>query len=110
MNMTGSRFFCTNCGKEGVPIMRKTGQLRESGHLKKLYCIYCQKEVNHAEIREMSDYTYEDFKKEFELGRFVDGQREKMWICTNQKCPFNIKENCWNCNRSANCKHKPKIS
>ena len=46
-----SRMFCCNCGKEGVPIGRKAGHYREAGHLKKLYCIYCGKEWNHAEVR-----------------------------------------------------------
>lgn len=110
MNISQSRFFCTNCGKEGIPIQRKTGHQREAGHLKKLYCIYCQQEVNHAEIRAIGGYTEEDFKKEFELGRFVDGQRGLIAECTKKICPFNINGKCWNSNCSANCKHKPKIN
>jgi len=108
MKMTQSRFYCTQCGNEGIPLMRKAGQQRESGHLKKLFCIYCNKEVNHAEIRDSGGYTYEDFKKEFELGRFVDGQRENMSSCTCLKCQYNINGKCWNSNNSANCPHKPK--
>jgi len=106
MNMSQSRFFCTECGKEGVPIMRKMGQQRESGHLKKLYCIYCQKEVNHVEIKELGNYTLEDFKKEFEAGRFVNGQRQPLAECTCSKCPFNINSHCWNSNRSEDCGHR----
>ena len=29
-------FYCTSCGKKGIPIVRKAGAGRESGHLKKL--------------------------------------------------------------------------
>ena len=32
MNMSQSRFFCTECGNEGLPIMRPKGQMREPGH------------------------------------------------------------------------------
>ena len=106
MKMTQSRFFCTQCGKEGLPVMRKQGQQREPGHLKKLYCIYCGKEVNHAEVREIGGYTEDDFKQEFELGRFVEGQRESLADCTCKKCPFNINGKCWNSNRSNNCGHR----
>lgn len=78
MNISQSRFFCTKCGREGIPIIRKQGKIREAGHLKKLYCIYCGEEVNHAEVREIGGYTYEDFKEEFEAGRFIDGAREEI--------------------------------
>ena len=49
---TSSRFFCTQCGREGIPIQRKKGSQKERGHLKKLYCIYCNEQVNHVEIKE----------------------------------------------------------
>lgn len=106
-----SRFFCTKCGKEGISISRKKGSLRESGHLKKLYCIYCQEEVNHAEIRDNGSYTYDDFLEEFKSGRFIEGQREKignLFYCSCQDCPFNKNGKCWNANNSSECKHKPK--
>ena len=47
-----SKFFCTQCGNEGIPIIRKKSHLRKKGHLKKLYCIYCKKEINHIEVIE----------------------------------------------------------
>lgn len=74
-----SRMFCCNCGREGVPVTRKSGHYREAGHLKKLYCIYCGKEWNHAEVRPMySDYNYEDFKLEMEYHNFdEEGNRKK---------------------------------
>ena len=110
MKNTQSRFFCTQCGKEGIPIVRKQSAQREPGHLKKLYCIFCQKEVNHAEIREIGGYTEQDFRAEYELGRFVDGLREpidKLATCTNRKCQYNIDGRCWNSNHSNCCGHRP---
>ena len=92
MNISQSRFFCTKCGREGIPIQRKKGQERESGHLKKLYCLFCGEEVNHVEIREDSPYTVEDFQEEFKLGRFEEGQRSAMGdliLCSKLDCPFN---------------------
>lgn len=112
MNMSQSRFFCTECGNEGIPIMRPVGRQREPGHLKKLYCIHCKKEVNHVEIKETGNYTYEDFKKEYELGRFIDGNRiaiEQLLDCSCDTCPFNINGKCWNSNWSNDCGHRPEI-
>ena len=74
-----SRMFCCNCGKEGVPITRRPGRYRAAGHLKKLYCIHCGKDWNHAEVRSMySDYNYEDFKLEMEYNNFdKNGNRKE---------------------------------
>ena len=72
---TTSEFYCTKCGRRGIPIARKVGKQREAGHLKKLYCPFCREEVNHAEIRPFGEYNYEDFKLEFDLGRFVNGNK-----------------------------------
>ena len=71
-----SDFYCTQCGNKGLPVWRKKGQEREIGHLKILYCIHCNKETNHIEIRADQKYTYEDFKIEFEYGNFTEtGER-----------------------------------
>lgn len=107
---TQSRFFCTRCGREGIPVQRKRGQDREGGHLKKLYCLSCKEETNHAEIREIGGYSIEDFQKEFELGRFIDGNRvpiNDLLECSSSKCPFNIEGRCWNANGTYNCKYRP---
>ena len=48
-----SEFYCTQCGKKGIPVYRKKGQERKAGHLKKLYCLYCNMETNHVEIKIM---------------------------------------------------------
>ncbi len=66
-----SRFFCTRCGNEGIPIQRRVGKARTAGHLKKLYCLTCNREWNHVEIVENSiKYTIEDFYKEYSEGMF----------------------------------------
>ena len=79
--MKTSKFFCTKCGKEGLPVHRKKGQERKGGHLKKLYCIYCGAEKNHVEIRPFySDYNYEDFQLEMKYHNFDDeGNRKEKY-------------------------------
>lgn len=73
-----SKFYCTSCGKENIPIARRKGRERESGHLKKLYCLTCKTEKNCVECREFSHYTHEDFLLEFNYGNFTEeGDRKK---------------------------------
>ncbi len=108
-SVSPSRFFCTKCGKEGLTLQRKKGQQRGPRHLKKLYCIYCGEEVNHAEIREIGGYDVEDFKQEYQLGRFVNGNRieiKDLMDCSNVDCPFNVNGKCWNSNYSNDCGHR----
>ena len=71
-NFTISDFYCTKCGNKGVPIPRRDNRVREKGHLKRLYCIHCKDVVNHIEIRVFDNYTYEDFKKDFDEGKFKE--------------------------------------
>lgn len=104
-----SDFYCTKCGKKGIPIARKIGSQREAGHLKRLYCMYCQEEVNHVEIRPFGQYDYGDFEREFELGRFVDGNRipvSECIGCSKTECKYNISGKCWNCNKTFDCGHR----
>lgn len=76
---TISKMYCTCCGKEGIPIPRKNNQIREPGHLKNLFCIYCNKIVNHVEIRPVgTKYTYENFLIEMKYHNFDEnGKRKK---------------------------------
>lgn len=60
-----SDFYCTECGNKGISLPRKDNKRRKSGHLKKLYCCHCKKEINHVEIRENGSYTYEDFLEDY---------------------------------------------
>ena len=76
--MTISDFYCTQCGEKALILPRKNSKQREPGHLKKLFCIYCQKENNCVEIRPIGiKYSYEDFLIEFTNNNFnKDGTRK----------------------------------
>lgn len=75
-NFQISDFYCTECGKQGVSLPRCTGERRKGGHLKKLYCLHCQKETNFVEITAKGFYDYETFLIEFNSGNFVNGKRK----------------------------------
>lgn len=66
-----SDFYCTQCGKKGLPVVRSKGQSREPGHLKKMYCPYCKVQNNMAEVRPFGQYKYKDFLTEFTFGNFT---------------------------------------
>jgi len=75
-----SDFYCTRCGNKGIPVFRTVGQEREPGHLKKLFCIYCQNEVNMVEVRQVGKYNLENFWIEYEYGNFdKEGNRKEPW-------------------------------
>ena len=74
-----SDFYCTKCGHKGIPIIRKPGKAREPGHLKKIFCLYCQEEENMVEIKSNGKYTLEDFEIEYRNGNFVNGERVKTY-------------------------------
>lgn len=68
--MISSDFYCTRCCSKGIPIARKKGQQREPGHLKRLFCLKCGKEVNHVEIKATGEYTLNHFLAEKEYDNF----------------------------------------
>ena len=79
-NVVMSEFYCTQCGRRGLPVWRRTGNEREAGHLKKLYCLTCGKQTNHAECKENTHYQFEDFKIEYEYGNFTtEGIRKQKY-------------------------------
>ena len=73
-----SVFYCTKCGQRGVPVLRTKGKERSAGHLKKLYCLNCKEEVNHAETKELTSYSFKDFAFEFKYNNFTaTGERKQ---------------------------------
>ena len=68
-NVTDHDFYCTRCGRKGIPICRQ-GRMREIGHLKYLYCLNCKSVTNHAECIPGSKYTREVFLREYKSGNF----------------------------------------
>ena len=63
-------FYCIKCGHKGIPLSRKQGHQHERFHRKKLFCIYCQQEVNHIECKNDEDVA--EFKRNFENGVYKD--------------------------------------
>lgn len=75
-----SDFYCTQCGNKGIPIFRTAGKEREPGHLKKIFCLHCQKETNMVEVRPINKYNLENFWIEYKYGNFDEnGNRKKPW-------------------------------
>ena len=73
-----SDFYCTRCGHQGIPVIRRPGHCREAGHLKKLFCLHCKQEVNHVECKPFSHYSKEDFYIEFLNENFNEDGTRKM--------------------------------
>lgn len=69
-------FYCIKCGHKGIPLSRKQGHQHERFHRKKLFCIYCQQEVNHIECKNDEDVA--EFKRNFENGVYNDEAEESV--------------------------------
>ena len=69
-------FYCLNCGKRNISMMRSRGRMREKGHRKVLYCPHCKENVNHYECFDEGDVW--DFKQRFEDGEFVEEAKESI--------------------------------
>lgn len=78
-----SRFFCLQCGREGIPLPRKRGQERKSFHRKKIYCYHCQNTINHIECR--TDEDIKLFKEEFENGVYENEAKESLDFVRNSR-------------------------
>lgn len=76
--ITKSDFYCVFCANKGIPVIRQNGAQRERGHLKKLFCLYCNKETNHVEIRHFGNYNLEDFYQEFNHKNFDENGNRKL--------------------------------
>ena len=51
-----SYFICPNCGNS-FPLPRKKSAKRNKGHIKDLYCVYCDEVVKKVEIRSGDYYV-----------------------------------------------------
>ena len=72
----GHEFYCCICGERGIPIPRRKGAEREAGHLKKIFCLHCGQETNHAECIPNTKYDKTDFWTEYYNNNFdKDGNR-----------------------------------
>ena len=69
-------FYCLKCGRKGLPVHRRIGHQHAKFHRKKLYCFYCQEEINHMECRTQAEI--DEFKAAFERGDFVDEAEESI--------------------------------
>lgn len=70
------KFFCLNCGREGIPLSRKINHKHKAFHRKKLYCPWCRQEVNHVEVSTPEEEA--KFKEEFEKGMYKDEAAETL--------------------------------
>ena len=75
-NFAEHNFYCIQCGNRGIPLMRKQGFKHEKLHRKKLYCIYCQTEINHIECKTPEEVK--EFKTNFENGVYIDEAKESI--------------------------------
>lgn len=76
-NCVLSEFYCTQCGTKAIPVWRRKGREREAGHLKRLFCLTCNKECNCVEVKPFSKYNYENFCEEYEYGNFTENGERK---------------------------------
>lgn len=71
-SFTISSCYCTQCGNM-VTVSRPMAKQREKGHLKRIYCVNCKKEINHYEVRAFdSDFSYAEFMEEIKNGKFEE--------------------------------------
>ena len=82
-NIVSHDFYCINCGKRGIPLPRQRGHQHSTFHRKKLYCIYCQKEVNMVECK--TEYDVQEFLEDFNNGVFVKEAEESLTYCQGGK-------------------------
>lgn len=71
-----SEFYCLNCGKRGIPIMRKVGKQKADKHRKKMYCPYCRLTLNHIEIKNYEDKL--QFLEDFKAGNYQEEAQESI--------------------------------
>jgi hypothetical protein len=75
-NYTEHKFYCMNCGRAGIPIMRPDSKKHEPYHRKKLYCINCKLEVNHIECK--NHLEEKEFMKNFMKGAYINEAQDSL--------------------------------
>ena len=71
-----NKFYCLNCGEEGIPLPRQIGRQRKSFHRKKIYCYHCHNTVNHIECKNEADIL--EFKENFKNGVYENEAKESL--------------------------------
>ena len=69
-------FYCLNCGRKNIPLIRDCGKRRGKYHRKSLYCIWCKNTVNHIEICNQEEK--EEFLEAFENGEFKEESKNSI--------------------------------
>lgn len=69
-------FWCMKCGRQGIPLARSQAMQREKFHKKRLYCLWCKREVNHVECKTPEEER--EFQERFALGEFQEEAEESM--------------------------------
>lgn len=72
-------FYCLRCGNKGIPVFRKDSRRHEKFHRKKLFCMYCQMEINHIEITSLEEKL--KFIEEFKNGVYKDEAEASANFC-----------------------------
>ena len=70
----GHKFFCIKCGKESIPLFRKSQLCKEKFHRKRLWCPWCKQEINCIEVR--NDQEKQEFLDLFQGGFFAEEAQE----------------------------------
>lgn len=74
-----NQFYCMRCGRCVMTLPRARGRQRERFHRKKLWCPWCQKELNCVEVKNYEEE--QEFKDLFSLGVFQEEVEESIEIC-----------------------------
>lgn len=77
-----SDLVCTECG-EVMKIPRK--EIRETHHIKDMYCYRCKKETKFIEVRDV-----EQFKKKIEFADYISEKDQFIYdlLCKNEEINF----------------------
>ena len=76
------RFYCLQCGREGIPLARPVSTTRSAYHRKKLYCPWCKETLNFIEIRNEKERL--EFVEAFDAGDFVEEAKESIEVANHE--------------------------